>query len=90
MQAIKIILESDQESMYLSNFDSGLDTAFKSKKGNTLKMFSGGITTGDEGITVNEESATDNNDEFNFLINNLNSADKKKLRDITSPALTIR
>ena len=94
MQKIKIILESDQDSMYLSNFDSGIDTGFKSKKGNgsKLKMFSGGITTGDEcdGITVNEESATENNDEFNILLNNLNTANKKTLNNIASPVLAVQ
>lgn len=60
-----------------------------------LKIFSGAITTGDEagGITVNEESATDNNDDFNFLLNNLNAAAIKhrKLNELlVSPTSIIR
>ena len=74
VQTIKSILDSENESLYLSNIDSDINSAFKPKKNGTgmLKLFSGAITTDNEGgITVHEDSSTDNNDDFKFLLSNL-------------------
>jgi len=65
------IPESEAESINFSNIDSDIGPLFKTKSNNPkTKIWA--VTTGDEGggITVQEESS-DNNDDFQFLLNHI-------------------
>lgn len=69
---------SDNDSLCLSNFESDINAVNKlgcNRKFSTIRtMGLGGITTGDEGggITMNDESATDPEMDYKFVLNALN------------------